>query len=680
MPKFAFLRKRRRHSRRYSLGFMAVALVGICLWDSVSGPKIDQGSFLAKGSIQMAVAPNGALQLAELDSDEIDGEAHSDREQAQARARRLFMRVEDDVFTMEQRRHGAVILHCIGLLYMFVAIMIVCDECFVPALEVITEVLDLSPDVAGATFMAAGGSAPEFFTSLIGAVVVESDIGTGTIIGSAVFNVLFVIGACALVAPEPLQLTWFPLARDSCFYLVDLFVVTYAFIDEEVIWQEALVLFVLYVLYATFMKFSERVQDWTRSSAKVGAAPKEEADEPRWADSRENMEDGATHATVVPSAVPMEAVNSAKLPRANSNVIRTDSTMSNTPDKRKNFRHKSLQTAGHLPRSCEHHEEEEHHRHHDADDNAGNSASTCVPEDSSIVAVNSAAATPTVPLAPGLPYPTSTTTEMELTSVVPSTDESQEDIQVTTITALDDRGLPSAPAGAKKPMAEEPEEKKAEAEEEEEENEPMSIRPPGADASAKDWVVYVLTIPIVFCLFVTVPDVRRDGFRRYYAVTFVMSICWIAVFTSVMVWFAQIIATTCGMADHIMGLTILAAGTSVPDLITSMIVARQGHGDMAISSSIGSNIFDVTIGLPIPWLLYSALNDGSPVKIKNEGLEISVLMLMAMLGFTIGIVVMHGWVMTKWMGGSLMVLYLIFEVVSVGLTFAPEGSLKLIKA
>jgi|EP01046_Picozoa_sp_COSAG06_P032372 Ca2+/Na+ antiporter len=50
-----------------------------------------------------------------------------------------------------------------------------------------------------------------------------------------------------------------------------------------------------------------------------------------------------------------------------------------------------------------------------------------------------------------------------------------------------------------------------------------------------------------------------------------------------------------------MGLTFLAAGTSVPDLLTSVIVARQGHGDMAVSSSIGSNIFDVLVGLPFPW-------------------------------------------------------------------------------
>jgi len=52
-----------------------------------------------------------------------------------------------------------------------------------------------------------------------------------------------------------------------------------------------------------------------------------------------------------------------------------------------------------------------------------------------------------------------------------------------------------------------------------------------------------------------------------------------------------------------MGITFIAAGTSIPDLITSVIVARQGHGDMAVSSSIGSNIFDILVGLPLPWIL-----------------------------------------------------------------------------
>ena len=54
--------------------------------------------------------------------------------------------------------------------------------------------IGISEDVAGATFMAAGGSAPELFTSMIGVFIAFSDVGIGTIVGSAVFNILFVIG------------------------------------------------------------------------------------------------------------------------------------------------------------------------------------------------------------------------------------------------------------------------------------------------------------------------------------------------------------------------------------------------------------------------------------------------------------------------------------------------------
>ena len=53
---------------------------------------------------------------------------------------------------------------------MFVALMIVCDNFFCPALEEMVEKFQVQADVAGATFMAAGGSAPELFTSLIGTI------------------------------------------------------------------------------------------------------------------------------------------------------------------------------------------------------------------------------------------------------------------------------------------------------------------------------------------------------------------------------------------------------------------------------------------------------------------------------------------------------------------------------
>lgn len=165
-----------------------------------------------------------------------------------------------DLFTLEQRRQGAVVFHIIGVIYMFVALAIVCDEFFVPSLDVIIEKLGITDDVAGATFMAAGGSAPELFTSVIGVFVSFDDVGIGTIVGSAVFNILFVIGMCALFSKTVLTLTWWPLFRDCTFYSVSLMTLIYFFRDNLIEWYEALVLFIIYIGYVSFMKWNMEVE------------------------------------------------------------------------------------------------------------------------------------------------------------------------------------------------------------------------------------------------------------------------------------------------------------------------------------------------------------------------------------------------------------------------------------
>jgi len=121
--------------------------------------------------------------------------------------------------------------------------------------------LNLSDDVAGATFMAAGGSAPELFTSFIGTFQ-ESAVGFGTIVGSAVFNVLFVIAMCAFFSKDLLTLTWWPLARDSTYYSFSLIMLAiffgYISPDEIHLW-EALVLFCMYGGYVVLMMYNEQL-------------------------------------------------------------------------------------------------------------------------------------------------------------------------------------------------------------------------------------------------------------------------------------------------------------------------------------------------------------------------------------------------------------------------------------
>merc|ERR1712013_563199 len=93
-----------------------------------------------------------------------------------------------------------------------------------------------------------------------------------------------------------------------------------------------------------------------------------------------------------------------------------------------------------------------------------------------------------------------------------------------------------------------------------------------------------------------------------------------------------------GLHIVIAGFTVLASGTSIPDLVSSMAVARTGEGDMAVSSSIGSNIFDILVGLPIPWILKIGLieqgingNSGFEVAIKSPYIAVYVLLLLFMV-------------------------------------------------
>ncbi|KAB1277061.1 Sodium/potassium/calcium exchanger 1 [Camelus dromedarius] len=169
-----------------------------------------------------------------------------------------------DLFSVEERRQGWVVLHIFGMMYVFIALAIVCDEYFVPALGVITDKLQISEDVAGATFMAAGGSAPELFTSLIGVFISHSNVGIGTIVGSAVFNILFVIGTCALFSREILNLTWWPLFRDISFYICDLMMLILFFLDSLIAWWESLLLLLAYALYVLTMKWNKQLELWVK--------------------------------------------------------------------------------------------------------------------------------------------------------------------------------------------------------------------------------------------------------------------------------------------------------------------------------------------------------------------------------------------------------------------------------
>ena len=87
-------------------------------------------------------------------------------------------------------------------------------------------------------------------------------------------------------------------------------------------------------------------------------------------------------------------------------------------------------------------------------------------------------------------------------------------------------------------------------------------------------------------------DVRDMPIRRA-VLWLVVGLALLIVSSRILVWGAVEIAHGFGVSDLIIGLTIVALGTSLPELAASVIAARKGEHDIAIGNVVGSNMFNL---------------------------------------------------------------------------------------
>ncbi|XP_017062347.1 sodium/potassium/calcium exchanger 4 [Drosophila ficusphila] len=148
-------------------------------------------------------------------------------------------------------------------MYLFIVLAIVCDDYLVPAMERLCYSLRLTYDVAGATFLAAATSAPELFINFVATFITQGDIGLGTIVGSSVFNILVIPAICGILA-QPNKLDWWPVTRDTIWYLVAITALTIVLWDSLVFWYEAVGLLLLYCIYLIQLILDRRIQNLVR--------------------------------------------------------------------------------------------------------------------------------------------------------------------------------------------------------------------------------------------------------------------------------------------------------------------------------------------------------------------------------------------------------------------------------
>jgi len=204
-----------------------------------------------------------------------------------------------------------------------------------------------------------------------------------------------------------------------------------------------------------------------------------------------------------------------------------------------------------------------------------------------------------------------------------------------------------------------------EAAEEEEEGGLSLEMPEDASYSALFW--YFFSYPLCALLYSTLPDVRVEKWQRnakMAIVEFALSLIWIGIFSNWLYECLVVVSNTLRIPVAVSAVTLLAGGTSVPDLLSSYVVARNGEGDMAVSSSIGSNIFDVTVGLPLPWLSYIIIK-GKDFELGpggSRGLGFSIILLILMLAAVIGSIMFMRWRLTKTLGYVMLVFYILYVV------------------
>ncbi len=146
-----------------------------------------------------------------------------------------------------------------------------------------------------------------------------------------------------------------------------------------------------------------------------------------------------------------------------------------------------------------------------------------------------------------------------------------------------------------------------------------------------------------------------------YIWVFLISIALIAATCWVLVESAIGLSDILGVPKMVIGLIVLGIGTSVPDIVSSAIVAKQGRGGMAVSNAIGSNIFDIFIGLGLPWLLKSIITNDS-IATSTEGLGVAVGLLLGSILLILFALMYKKWTLTKGLGYVLILLYILFVV------------------
>lgn len=486
---------------------------------------------------------------------------------------------------------------------------VICDHYFVPALEILCDELKIPPNVAGATFMAIGTSAPDVFVSIFGLFVTKSSIGIGTIVGSSIFNHMCICAACVMNSPEgKIRLNPKILTREAVAYLVALILLVFALrsdIEQKdtikkskwkscltVSWLDALVLILWYGVYVGVAANYEILCIWICGSSSTPSnieIEREVMNETPISNPLRSRSDSDTEMINLNSSHPIKSDIHERNAIDNSDHLFTNDS-NGTPNRATIFngspisqRYKKIEAEVH---DCN-------------DDNKV--ASTDVKR---ILPPNSCDHT-----------------------ILCTSSEDSDDVE----TAVE---RPSHPPSGLAIISTDFSPAHS-----------MSM-PLLAHTALKVWEYSMF--PVRISIMQSIPNIKTPETRRKYGIAVFVCILWLGLLAEGIVECIQILGDMMGVSQSLMGLTVSSVGASLPSIWSSMIASRQGQNDMAISNALGANTFSIMVGLGMPWLIYTVSFSKNYNGIEDDGIVVLIIMLAVVLVAFYVLVWWNHWTIDYW--------------------------------
>ncbi|XP_066141785.1 sodium/potassium/calcium exchanger 5-like isoform X2 [Euwallacea fornicatus] len=425
--------------------------------------------------------------------------------------------------TEEQQRQGGIVLCALIAIYCFTLLAIVCDKYFIPSIERLCEVLNISADVGAATFMSVATSCPELSTNLIATFITNSNLGIGTIVGSSMFNSLGVASIGSLAAIRPIKLDWWPVTRDVFIYMVAICILVAIVWDKIVYWYEGLVLFICYFLYFIIMFQNPRMSAFVRKHF-------------------EKKDVSAEGDTDLEKEYRRDSVRASVASAFGSYVEETRRSAFENP--------------------------EEFKKHREA-------------------------------------------LEQEII--------------------------------------------------EKEKKSPFLI-------PAGGWLtkfMFFYTWPIKMVLRLTIPNPKL--LPNWWWVTLVLCIFWIGANAYVVSWMVSIIGNVLNIPDTVQGMTIMAAGGSLPESLSIAIMTRRGEGKMGVSNSLGANTMNILFSLGMPWFFKTismGANENAFIQIESGSIIYTITALLLVAIFLYVTLYFNHFTLSKTTGVILICVYTVCIVMA----------------